>query len=120
MASGRSVGRLARAEEFRLVYREGTRHSSRFLVIHVRPTALPTVRLGLAVGRRVGSAVARNRMRRRLREAVVAHRQGIERGVDLVVVARPEAAAATFAELRADLATALRSAALLGSAGGTP
>jgi ribonuclease P protein component len=67
------------------------------------------VRLGLTASRKVGNAVARNRARRRLREA--ARRllpDGAKPGYDLVLIARGETLRRPFAELIGDLATALR------------
>lgn len=64
-----------------------------------------------AVSRRVGKAVVRNRVRRRLREAM--RSLPLREGYDVVVTARPESAAASYQELRAELALLLRRARLL-------
>lgn len=78
-----------------------------------RPRRPDGIRVGIVVSRKVGNAVVRNRVRRRLREALRARVR--ERGapadgptgVDLVIIARPEAAAASYAELRDSLDRAL-------------
>ena len=73
--------------------------------IAARPNGLPHTRFALSVGRRVGSAVARNRVKRRLRAIL---RAGTPRcGYDLVVTARPGSAASGYRELRDDLARCL-------------
>ena len=59
-------------------------------------------RLGLITSRRVGGAVVRNRVRRRLREIVRRHQHALMRGVWFVVVARPAAAGANSAPLEAE------------------
>lgn len=57
-------------------------------------------RLGVVTSRRVGGAVQRNRVRRRVREIFRVRQAGLKAGLWLVVVARPGAAEAAFAELR--------------------
>lgn len=64
-------------------------------------------RLGVTVSRRVGGAVVRNRVKRRLREWFRTHQALIPLGKDLVVIARPAAAMATVCELARELATSL-------------
>ena len=65
------------------------------------PEAAP--RLGLTVSRRVGGAVVRNRVKRRLREWFRRHRDECPKGKDLVIIARPAAAAAHADELAREL-----------------
>jgi ribonuclease P protein component len=70
------------------------------------------VHVGIVVSRKVGNAVTRNRVRRRLREALTARMRtqplppGIQ-GVDLIVIARPSAAEAGYDDLRRSLERAL-------------
>ena len=64
-------------------------------------------RLGLTVSRRVGGAVVRTRVKRRLREWFRRHRALIPRGKDLVIIARPAAAAAGAEELERELNSAV-------------
>ncbi len=95
MVSERS---LRRAAEFERVRSRGRRTSRDGLTMFVlqREDDLPA-RVGLAVGRRCGKAVTRNRIKRRLRAAVAA--APAPQGVDIVVHARPEAQTVTFQEL---------------------
>jgi ribonuclease P protein component len=67
-------------------------------------------RLAYAVGRRVGSAVTRNRVRRRLRAAVERHRAGLQPGCAYLLGAAPAAAGASFDELEAAVAELLTAA----------
>lgn len=108
-----SIGRLPREADFRLVYRAGSRRTTEVLVIHVLPTRGHDVRLGLAVGRRFGRAVVRNRLRRRIREAVRAHRPRIRVGCDLVVSPRNRTVTASFAELLSAVDEVLSAAGVL-------
>jgi ribonuclease P protein component len=69
------------------------------LVVRFRPNDLDRTRFGISTGRRLGTAVVRNRVRRRLKAGLQSLVDRIERGYDVLIVARPPAAAATQAEL---------------------
>ena len=87
--------RLSRSAEFDRVYREGRSHASRHLILYSFPREEREgdARLGVSVGRKVGGAVQRNRVKRLLREAFGALSEELPAGHDFVVVARPDAAA---------------------------
>jgi ribonuclease P protein component len=100
--------RLRQRAEFTSVLRGpgGARAGSSLLVVHARETGPRTgrpPRVGLVVPRAVGTAVVRNRTKRRLRALLAARLTGIPTGVDVVVRAQPAAAGATSAALRAEL-----------------
>ena len=93
--------RLSRSAEFERVYRQGRSKGNRFLVLYAFPRedgddAGP--RLGLSVGRRVGGAVDRTRVKRVLREAFWEEARRLPEGSDYVVVARPESLGLTERE----------------------
>jgi len=95
--------RLFRASEFQRMKREGTSFHGKFFVLSVlKNLPVPEVRVGLITSRRVGGAVARNRVRRKLREIVRAARPQIHAGTWLTLVARQAAAQATFHILTAE------------------
>jgi ribonuclease P protein component len=86
--------RLSRSGEFERVFREGRSHASRHLVVYAFPREEgdeSEPRLGVSVGRKLGGAVERNRMKRLLREAFWANAATLREGHDFVIVARPAA-----------------------------
>jgi len=85
--------RLSRSGEFERVYREGRSHASRHLVVYAFPRSddEPEPRLGISVGRKLGGAVERNRIKRLLRDAFWAGAGELAPGHDFVIVARPAA-----------------------------
>lgn len=74
-----------------------------FFVLFVAPNPLGITRVGITVSGRVGKAVVRNKVRRRIREAVRARLSQLPAGQDLLIVARPRAAAASWLELNTAL-----------------
>lgn len=104
--------RLSRSAEFDRVYRDGRSHAGPHLVVYSFPREdEDPARLGLSVGRKVGGAVERNRVKRLLRDSFWGLADDLPPGHDFVVVARAEAAglagdAAARAELQDLLAKA--------------
>ncbi len=101
--------RLTDPDSFRRVSRQGRRAGTRALVTHllVDPDHSPA-RAGFVVSRAVGSAVDRNRVKRRLRHAVAAQLATLPPGARLVVRAQPAAARSSYDVLAADLERCLR------------
>jgi ribonuclease P protein component len=91
MASKRR--RLSRSGEFDRVYRDGTSHATRYLVLYTFPRRdeeREEVRLGISVNRKVGGAVERNKVKRTLREAFWGLADRLPPKHDFVIVARAE------------------------------
>lgn len=93
--------RLRRAAEFQAVFQHGSRHERSSFVALWQPA--PARRVGFAVSRQVRSAVARNRARRRIREAYRQTRGQVPDGIALILVARPSAGTRPFPELVEDM-----------------
>lgn len=88
---------------FRRLYSKGKSAASSTLAVYVRPNHHAKSRLGVTVGTKVGKAVRRNRVRRRIREAYRVHEDRMTPGFDMVVVARVRSAYAPYAEVERDL-----------------
>ena len=91
--------RLRRTADYRKVYAEGRRRNLGILVGFARTNGEPASRIGITVSRALGGAVERNRLKRRLREAVRRHRTELGPGWDIVLQPRAAAKTAPFTEL---------------------
>jgi len=105
--------RLRKSADYDLVHRTGSRLDYGILWVRYRPMPGCSPRFGLAVSRRVGKAVVRNRVKRWIREAI-RHERGDLTGVDVVFVARPSAAAAGYLAVRRAVARAMAEVAAQG------
>jgi len=112
--------RLRRSVEFQRVIRRGRRVAGTAFVVIVsqrtnRSSQEPASRLGITVSRKVGRAVVRNRVKRRIREWFRTRREMLGAGLDWVVIGRSAAATlgreAVEAELSQLSRTAVRSGA---------
>lgn len=93
MAATHAKGRrLSRSSEFRRAYRQGKSRANRYLVLYSfeRGDAGGEPRLGISVGRKVGNAVVRNRLKRTIRAAFDDLTETANGGLDYVVLARAD------------------------------
>lgn len=103
-------GRLLRHADFEMVYKQGRRHfSANMTVFYLRRTSGEGLRVGFTVGRALGGAVDRNRMKRRLREAVRLCRPNPGPSVDVVINPKKSLRTMDFADLLKEVQRALDS-----------
>jgi ribonuclease P protein component len=115
--------RLTRSEDFKRVRRSGKSYAHPLVVLIVNKSDQPRVRVGVAAGRSVGTAVTRNRAKRLLREAIrtmiptIAPR-GTEdgaSGLDLILIARAKLASASLQDTRQAVQSLLQRAQIMTS-----
>ena len=94
--------------EFRRLYSKGRSSAQPTLVVYSRRNKSGTNRVGFTVTVKLGHAVVRNRVRRRLREIYRLHEPELPRGVDIIVVARTRSVTASYRELEQDYLLALQ------------
>lgn len=85
--------------EFRRMYAKGKSGVSSCLVVYCRPNKRDHNRLGVTVSAKLGHAVVRNRIRRRLREIYRLSQPKMKQGFDIILVARSRAVTATYQDL---------------------
>lgn len=105
--------RLRRSADFERVRQEGRAWSHPLLVLVAAPNPIGWTRIGVVAGRRVGTAVARNRARRLLREAARHLYPRLMPGWDLVLIARPPILTVKEPQVEAALEGLVREAGLL-------
>ena len=88
--------------EFRRLYSSGKSAATGLIAIYCRRNRQGVSQLGITVSTKVGKAVVRNRIRRRLKEIYRLHEPVLRRGFDIVVVARVKSRDATYRQLEAD------------------
>ena len=105
--------RLTRSEDFKRVRRSGKSYAHPLVVLIVQSNNQPRVKIGVAAGRTVGTAVYRNRAKRLLREAMRTLLPNIASGLDLILIARPGLVSATLEDTRRALLNLLQRARIL-------
>ena len=81
-----------RNREFSPVYRSGKRAADLCFVLYFLENGTDSNRLGITVSKKIGNSVVRSRVKRIIREAYRLHEQDLLTGLDIVIVARPDAA----------------------------
>jgi ribonuclease P protein component len=99
---------LTASPEFERVYRNGSVYRGRLFSVHALPNTIGEPRLGLSVSKKVGTAVKRNRVRRRLKEVFRSTAKRLPDNLDFVISARPAAGEASFEELDEEFSRSVR------------
>lgn len=99
--------------EFKRVYAKGKSRVSPAVVVYARKNRGGENRLGITVSVKVGKAVVRNRIRRRLHEIYRLHEHTLISGYDIILVARVRAAFASYSQLESAVLSSLKALGLM-------
>lgn len=102
--------RVRENERFQQIRKQGDSYNSELLVMCVLANGLPYSRFGFSVSNRIGGAVVRNRIKRRLREAIRLRMDQIQPGWDIVFIAKVPIRSADYHEMDSACARLLRRA----------
>ncbi|MHB1414140.1 MAG: ribonuclease P protein component [Chloroflexota bacterium] len=105
--------RLRTDAQFKRVRSGGRSWAHPLLVLYALPNQEGVTRVGFSVGKRIGKAVARNHVKRRLREAIRPRLPMLKVGYDLVLIARAPIASAAYPEVVAAVEQLLQRARLV-------
>ena len=100
--------RVKREKDFKAIFKEGTSFANRKFVIYRLENKQKHFRVGLSVSKRLGNAVTRNQIKRRIRHILQNAKGEISEGVDFVVIARNGVEALGYAEMEKNLLHALK------------
>lgn len=103
--------RLRKNRDFQNVFRRGTSVANRQLVLYVhRNPNIAHFRVGISVSKKIGHAVIRNRLKRRLKEIIREKQEHISEGIDLVMIVRAPAVDLSYDDLKKSVIHVLKRA----------
>ncbi len=105
--------RLRRNSDFQRVRRSGKFYASPFMALAFLRNELDYTRFGFVVSKRLGTAVQRNKIKRRMREATRLRASQVKQGFDLIFIAKPPINQASYAEIEQSLEDLLQQSDLL-------
>ena len=100
--------RVKREKDFKAIFKEGTSFANRKFVIYQLDNQKKHFRVGLSVSKKLGNAVTRNQIKRRIRHILQNAKVGIAEDVDFVVIARKGVETLGYAEMEKNLLHVLK------------
>lgn len=100
---------LKKNRSFKKVYSQGNSSATQFLVLYWLKNNKNKNRFGFSIGKKIGNAVQRNKLKRRLKEILRAEekKENIKQGFDLIIIARKDSPSLSFKRLKEEVITLL-------------
>ena len=98
----KKINRLKKRYQFSYVYKYGEHVSGCYIVLYFTSSKTKAIKVGLAVTKKIGHAVVRNKIRRRLREVVKNQLPNLKQNYNIIVVAKDNITKAEFSELTSE------------------
>ena len=105
--------RLKKKYQFNYVYRVGKTVSSKSIVLYYSPSRNKNVKVGISVSKKIGHAITRNLVKRRIREAVYPYLDKINPNFNMVIVAKTRITEIKFDQIKTELEYLLKKATLI-------
>lgn len=100
--------RIKKNKEFQQIFKKGKSFANRQFIVYVLKDEQTEFRLGLSVSKKVGNAVARNRIKRYIRQTFLELKDDLLPNADYIIIARPQAATLDFHETKKSLEHVLK------------
>ena len=94
---------LKKNHQFQFVYKYGKSYANKYLVMYIKENGTERNRIGISVSKKVGNSVVRHRVTRLVRESYRLHEAVFNSGLDIVIVARQNAASVGYEEIESAL-----------------
>jgi ribonuclease P protein component len=107
------INRLKKRYQFNYVYKSGEHFSGEHMVLYLVSSKTKSIKVGLAVTKKVGKAVVRNRIRRQLREIIKKRVPSLKQNYNIIVVARDNITSASFETLTNEFSKLIKKANLI-------
>ena len=105
--------RLKKRKEFAYIFKKGQSVTSKYVVLVFTSSKLKNFKVGFSAGKKVGKAVYRNKVKRRIKEAVFSYRNNLKSGYNYIFVAKPNSTEATYQDIKSCVEYLLKNANLL-------
>lgn len=95
--------RIRKNMEFKDIYKSGKNYWNRNLILYVRKNDLGLTRVGYTITKKIGNAVVRNKLRRKMKEIYRLNFHNIKEGYDLIFIAKRSAKDIPYKELEGSI-----------------